>query len=159
MVPQSAGLLAYRKNEAKLEVLLVHPGGPFYRNKDGGVWSIPKGLFEPDEDPLAAAKREFLEETGFAADGAGSPEAGYLPLGTVKQPSGKIVHAWAAQVDVDPARITSNTFELEWPPKSGKTQAFPEVDAAGWFSLQEAAMKMLKGQLVFLDRLVEALGR
>ncbi len=153
---QSAGLLAYRTSGTELEVLLVHPGGPFYRNKDAGVWSIPKGVFEPEEDPLAAAKREFLEETGFAADG---PDRACLPLGTTKQPSGKIVHAWAVQVDVDPARITSNTFELEWPPKSGKTQAFPEVDAAGWFSLPEAAVKMLKGQLVFLDRLVAALDR
>jgi predicted NUDIX family NTP pyrophosphohydrolase len=147
----SAGILAYRIGGDELEVLLVHPGGPFWRNKDAGSWSIPKGLLEPGEEPLEAAKREFEEETGLTVRGT------FLPLGEAKQPSGKIVHAWAVAADIDVTRIRSNTFELEWPPKSGKRQEFPEVDKGGWFGLTAAGEAILKGQRVFLERLVAAL--
>jgi predicted NUDIX family NTP pyrophosphohydrolase len=124
----SAGVLLYRSGEAGVEVLLVHPGGPFWAKKDLAAWSLPKGEYLDGEDPLSAAKREFAEETGFAIDGT------FLPLGEVKLSSGKIVSAWALEHDLDPALIKSNTFTLEYPPKSGKMQEFPEVDAAGWFS-------------------------
>jgi predicted NUDIX family NTP pyrophosphohydrolase len=157
MAQQSAGLLAYRTRGRRPEVLLVHPGGPFYRNKDSGAWSIPKGLFAPGEDALAAAKREFQEETGFAPDAVKTPDAAYLPLGEAKQPSGKVVHAWAVEADLDATRVVSNTFPLEWPPKSGQMQEFPEVDEAAWFSLEAAAEKILKGQQPFLERLIVAL--
>ena len=152
MPEQSAGILAYRHTDGVLEVLLVHPGGPLWAKKDAGAWSVPKGLLAPREDPLEAARREFTEETGFAIDGE------FLPLGWLRQPSGKIVHVWAVAVDVDVARLRSNLFELEWPPRSGNRQQFPEVDRAGWFPLLTAREKILKGQREFLERLSATLG-
>jgi predicted NUDIX family NTP pyrophosphohydrolase len=151
MSEQSAGVLVYRRAGETLEVLLVHPGGPFGKNKDAGAWSIPKGLFEAGEEPLAAARREFAEETGVRLEGD------FRPLGSARQPSGKVVHAWALRAEVDAEAIISNTFELEWPPKSGRKQQFPEVDRAAWFPLAEAYDKILKGQKVFLDRLASAI--
>ena len=135
-----------------MEVLLGHPGGPFWRNKDLESWSIPKGLIGAGESPLAAAKREFVEETGY------KPRGKSLPLGAAKQPGGKIVHVWAVEDNWDAALLKSNMFEMEWPPGSGRRQSFPELDRAAWLSLAEARAKLLKGQVVFLDRLVEALG-
>jgi len=147
MRKQSAGLLLYRRAAGTIEVFLVHPGGPFWAKKDAGAWSIPKGEYGTQEDPLAAARREFQEETGFPVDGA------FVALGEVKQPGGKIVSAWALEHDLDSTQIRSNTFELEWPPKSGKLREFPEVDRGAWFELQEAQGKILKGQLELLVRL------
>ena len=141
MAKHSAGLLLYRHDSAGLEVFLVHPGGPFWAHKDEGAWSIPKGEFEPTEDPLAAARREFTEETGFEAEGD------FVPLTPLRQKSGKIVHAWAVQMDCDPAHVRSNTFT--W-----KGREFPEVDRAGWFDLETAKTKILPGQQGFLDELV-----
>jgi len=141
----SSGILLYRSCAHSIEVLLVHPGGPFFQRKDLGVWTIPKGEVEDDEDLLSAAQREFLEETGFLADGPA------IPLGETRQRSGKIVHAWAVRGDADPAELQSNTFETEWPPGSGKTRSFPEVDKAAWFSLNEARRRILPAQGVFLD--------
>ncbi|HEX6862560.1 MAG TPA: NUDIX domain-containing protein [Thermoanaerobaculia bacterium] len=152
MPKTSAGLLLFREASGGLEVLLVHPGGPFWSKKDEGAWSIPKGEFEEGEDPLEAARREFEEETGAAAQG----EA--IPLGSLRQSSGKIVHAWAVRGDLDPALLKSNVFLLEWPPKSGRMQEFPEVDRAGWFPVAAAKRKILKGQAGFLDQLQEKLG-
>ena len=143
----SAGLLLFRRAAAGLNVFLVHPGGPFWAKKDLGAWSIPKGEIEAGEDPLAAARREFTEETGFTVDGA------FIALGELKQPSGKIVVAWALEQDLDPASLRSNTFELEWPPKSGRMQEFPEVDSGAWFPLPEAREKILPGQWGFIQRL------
>ena len=143
MPKTSAGLLLYRYREA-LEVFLVHPGGPFWAAKDAGAWSIPKGEFEPDEAPLAAAQREFTEETGFVAAGD------FLPLTPLKQKSGKIVHAWAVQLDCDPTRVRSNTFTF-------KGREFPEIDRAAWFVLAEAQKKILPGQAGFLDQLAALL--
>lgn len=152
MVKHSAGLLVYRFRDGSLEVLLVHPGGPYWTKKDDGAWSIPKGEFDiGEEDPLKTAKREFKEETGFDVDGS------FMPLDTLKQPSGKIVHAWAIEGDCDAAKIKSNTFKMEWPPRSGKQQEFPEVDRGGWFNLETAKIKLLKGQVGFLDRFLEKL--
>jgi len=142
----SAGLLAYRRAHG-LEVLLAHPGGPFWAKKDAGAWTIPKGLVDPGEDLAAAAAREFTEETGFSAQGA------LTPLGAVKQKSGKIVHAFACTGDFDPGKLTSNSFEIEWPPKSGQRKSFPEVDRVAWFSLAEARGKILTYQLPLLDAL------
>ncbi|HEY8244624.1 MAG TPA: NUDIX domain-containing protein [Casimicrobiaceae bacterium] len=133
-----------------LEVLLVHPGGPFWANKDAGAWSIPKGEFDAGEDPLAAAKREFEEETGVAIDGA------FVALPSCKLRGGKTVHAWAVEADLDVERLRSNTFEIAWPPRSGRTQSFPEVDRYGYFTLDEAAEKINAGQRPLLDALVEA---
>jgi predicted NUDIX family NTP pyrophosphohydrolase len=141
----------YRDRAGTTEVLLVHPGGPFWAKKDAGAWSIPKGEFDEGEDALQAALREFNEELGVAAQG--TP----IPLGDAKQKSGKRVSAWAIEGDLDPASITSNTFQMEWPPRSGRLQAFPEVDRAGWFGLDEARVKMNPGQHVFLERLLEHL--
>jgi len=152
MSKKSAGLLLFREVSGCLEVLLVHPGGPFWAKKDEGAWSIPKGEFEDDEDPLAAAKREFEEETGFTADGQ------MIPLEPVHQPSGKLVHAWALKRDLDPAGLKSNTFTMEWPLKSGRYQEFPEIDRAAWFRIEEASHKILRGQAAFLDQLQEKLG-
>jgi predicted NUDIX family NTP pyrophosphohydrolase len=146
MVRRSAGLLMYRRRQV-LEVLLVHPGGPFWAGKDLGAWSIPKGEFDPGEDPLAAAQREFREETDFAVAGE------FIPLTPRKQPSGKVIEAWAVEGDCDPAAIRSNLFTLEWPPHSGRQQQFPEVDRAAWFSLAEAREKIIKGQVGFLEEL------
>ena len=146
MKRQSAGLLMFRRRGAGVEFLLVHPGGPFWKHKDLGVWSIPKGEYAEGEDALAAAKREFEEETGVA------PRGEFLALGKVTQASGKIVTAWAFEGDCDAEAIQSNTFSMEWPPKSGKQQEFPEVDRAGWFALEPARSKILKAQAEFLDR-------
>jgi predicted NUDIX family NTP pyrophosphohydrolase len=147
---QSAGLLLFRRRIADLEVLLAHPGGPFWQNKDDGAWSIPKGLVGADEAPLSAARREFVEETGH------EPLGDFFPLGEARQPGGKVVQAWAIEGDWDPALIRSNTFEVEWPPRSGRRRTFPEIDRAAWFGIADARRKILKGQTVFVDRLVEA---
>ena len=147
MAKASAGLLLYRRRGGALEVFLVHPGGPFWARKDDGAWSIPKGEFGADEDPLDAARREFEEETGFRAEAAG------VPLTPQRQAGGKTVHAWAAEGDCDPAAIRSNTFVIEWPPRSGRMQAFPEVDRAAWFDLATARLKINRGQAPFLDEL------
>ena len=151
MAKTSAGLLLFRKAAAGLQVLLVHPGGPFWARKDEGAWSIPKGLADPGEDLLAAAQREFLEETGMAVDGE------FLDLGAHRQPGGKTVRAWALEGDFDPAALRSNTFSLEWPPRSGRTAEFPEVDRAVWFSVDEAWEKINKGQRPIIEALVERL--
>jgi predicted NUDIX family NTP pyrophosphohydrolase len=143
----SAGILLFRRGEVGLEVFLVHPGGPFWANKDAGAWSIPKGEYTDTEDALTAAKREFEEETGAAVAGE------FLSLGSLKQPGGKIVTAWSLERDLDPSALRSNTFSLEWPPRSGSMQDFPEVDRGEWFSLPAARGKILKGQLEFLTRL------
>jgi predicted NUDIX family NTP pyrophosphohydrolase len=149
----SAGLLAYRRTEAGVEILLVHPGGPFWAKKDDGAWSVPKGEYEPNEDPLAVARREFEEEIGQAPPDGSAP----VWLGELRQPSGKVVSAWAMEGDLDVSEVQSNAFEMEWPPRSGRTREFPEVDRAGWFGLEEARRKILRGQLGFLDRLEELL--
>jgi predicted NUDIX family NTP pyrophosphohydrolase len=146
----SAGLLVYRRGE-HLEVLLAHPGGPFWAKKDAGVWTIPKGLANPGEDLLAAAKREFTEETGFV------PAGPFTPLRAVKQKSGKTVHAFACTGDFDPAEMKSNTFEVEWPPKSGRRRSFPEIDRLAWLALDAARAKILTYQLPFLDELEASL--
>ena len=149
----SAGLLMYRdrtEHRPSVEILLVHPGGPYWRNKDDGAWTIPKGEVNKGEDLLAAATREFTEETGLV------PSGSFIPLGEIKHKSGKIVHAWAFIGDCDPAQIHSNTFELEWPPKSGFTQTFPEIDRAGFFDLPTARRKILPSELTLLDRFVES---
>jgi predicted NUDIX family NTP pyrophosphohydrolase len=149
----SAGLLVYRRTGGELEVLLVHPGGPFWAKKDDGAWSVPKGEYEPNEDPLGVALREFEEEIG-----AEPPDhATAVSLGELRQPSGKVVTAWAVEGDLDVSEVRSNTFEMEWPPRSGRTQELPEVDRAGWFGLEEARRKLLRGQVGFLDRLEELL--
>ena len=148
---QSAGLLLYRRNGNGVEVLLGHPGGPFWRNKDLGSWSIPKGLIAEGEKPLAAARREFTEETGHR------PRGKSLPLGEARQPGGKLVQAWAVEGDWDAALLKSNMFEMEWPPRSGRRHSFPELDRAEWFDLAEAQAKILKGQAIFLTRLLEKL--
>jgi predicted NUDIX family NTP pyrophosphohydrolase len=140
MAKRSAGLLLYRFRDGELEVFLVHPGGPFWRRKDAGAWSIPKGEAQAGEDPLTAARREFTEETGHSVEGE------FLPLASIKQPGGKVVEAWAIEADCDAAAIRSNTFSMEWPPHSGKQQEFPEVDRAAWFTLEAAREKILPGQ-------------
>ena len=142
---RSAGLLMYRLRDAAPEVLLVHPGGPFWRNKDAGAWSIPKGLYETHEDPLAAARREFEEETGSLVDGA------FIALGSFRQPGGKIVTAFAVEGDFDVGGLRSNSFSIEWPPHSGRQASFPEVDRAAWFSPAAARTKMVRGQVPILD--------
>lgn len=134
------------------EVLLGHLGGPFWAKKDAAGWSVPKGEYEPDETPEAAARREFQEELGLPA-----PEGEYLPLGEVKQSGGKVVTVWAVEADLDPAQVVPGTFEMEWPPRSGRTQEFPEVDRVDWFELTEAEEKLLKGQRPFLARLADLL--
>lgn len=149
----SAGILLYRR-KPELEVFLVHPGGPFWAKKD--AWSIPKGEYEPDEEPLAAARREFLEETGAAAEAAFRGE--FLPLGVIRQPSGKQVTAWAVEGDFDPAQLHSNTCLVEWPPRSGREIEIPEVDRGAWFTVDAARKKIFRGQDKLLDRLAEAVG-
>jgi predicted NUDIX family NTP pyrophosphohydrolase len=146
---RSAGLLLFRRKGSEFEFFLVHPGGPFWKNKDAGAWTIPKGAIDPGEDPLAAARREFEEETGFDVDGS------FVELGSFKQPGGKYVLVWAVEGDCAPAKLASNEFEMEWPPRSGRRQWFPEVDIGGWFSLAEAREKMLIGQRPMLDRFFE----
>lgn len=149
----SAGLLLYRRGPGGLEVLLVHPGGPLWARRDEGAWSIPKGEHGSDEDPLVAARREFREELG-----QDPPPGEPVPLGEIRQPGGKRVSAFAVEGDLDVREVRSGTFEMEWPPRSGRSQRFPEVDRAGWFSLEEARRKLLPGQVPFLARLVETLG-
>jgi len=143
----SAGILLYRFNIKILEVLLLHPGGPYWAKKDMGTWSIPKGEIEPGEDLLEAAIRETEEETGIRAEGK------FIHLTTLKQNSGKIIHAWAQQRDVDASKIKSNTFEMEWPPKSGGKKSFPEVNEAAWFATAEAKTKIVPGQIPFISEL------
>jgi predicted NUDIX family NTP pyrophosphohydrolase len=147
MAKVSAGLLMFRRGGDALEVLLVHPGGPYWMNKDVGAWSIPKGEVEPGEEPFAAAQREFEEEIGATARGE------FFSLGEIRQASGKIVRAWAVEGDCDVSNMRSNTFSMIWPPKSGKPQSFPEIDRAEWFSLDAARNKIIKGQIPFLERL------
>jgi predicted NUDIX family NTP pyrophosphohydrolase len=149
---QSAGVLLFRETGGKLQVLLVHPGGPFWTRKEEGAWSIPKGEFSEGENPREAALRELMEETGF------SPEGETIPLNPIKQAGGKTVYAWAIRADFDPRTIKSNTFKLEWPPRSGKQQEFPEVDRAAWFSVEEARKKINQAQAALLDQL-ERIGR
>ena len=145
---QSAGLILYRQRDGGVEILLVHPGGPFWQRRDDGVWSIPKGEFAENEVGVEVARREFQEELGTAA-----PRGEPTPLGDVRQAGGKTVHAWALPGDLDVAAVTSNTFEIEWPPRSGKMQAFPEIDRAAWFDLDTARRKLLPAQRAFVDRL------
>ena len=149
----SAGILLHRRFQGLLQVFLVHPGGPFWAKKDLGAWSIPKGEHEADEDPLSVAKREFREETGSDV-----PSTDLAPLGAIKQRSGKVISAWSAAGELDPTSIFSNTFNMEWPPKSGRQQEFPEVDRAAWYFLPEARMKLVPGQVGFLDTLAQHLG-
>jgi len=145
MPQQGAGILLYRRRQGVVEVFLVHPGGPFWRKKDEGAWSIPKGLVNEGEGLLVAAKREFAEETGFQLDGT------FRELGTYRQPGGKRVTAFAIEGDCDPDELASNSFSMEWPPRSGRTQEFPEVDRGGWFARDAANAKILKGQRPLLD--------
>lgn len=153
MSQHSAGILLYRHRRGAIEVLLVHPGGPFWSSKDDGAWSIPKGVYEPGEDSLAAAKREFAEETGAHVQG----EA--VALGAFRQSSAKIVDVWAVEGAFDPASLKSNTFSMEWPPRSGRKREVPEVDRAAWFTPEEAARKILKGQRQVLEALLQHLGQ
>ena len=148
---QAAGLLIFRRVVGALEVLLVHPGGPLWARKDEGAWSIPKGEVEPDEEALAAARREVEEETGARPSGT------FIALSPVRQTGGKIVHVWAIESDFDPASLKSNLFEMEWPPKSGNRRSFPEVDRAAWFDLETAGRKILPSQAVVLQHLQERL--
>ena len=147
---RSAGIVLYRVGDGGLEVLLVHPGGPFWAKKDLGAWSIPKGEYEPDEDPQACALREFEEETGTRP-----PATELIALGAVVQKGGKEVTAWAARGDLDPASVRSNTFTMQWPPRSGREQEFPEIDRAQWFALDAARAKLVSAQVELLDRLAE----
>ncbi|GHF86989.1 putative NUDIX family NTP pyrophosphohydrolase [Amycolatopsis bartoniae] len=150
---QSAGILLYRKENGELQVLLGHMGGPFWARKDAGGWSLPKGEYEPDEAPEAAARREFAEELGLPV-----PEGELVDLGAVRQSGGKVVTVWALAGDLDPAQVVPGTFEMEWPKGSGRLQEFPEMDRFAWFTLTEAREKLLKSQQPFLDRLAEAVG-
>jgi predicted NUDIX family NTP pyrophosphohydrolase len=147
-IKQSAGILLYRNTNNILEIFLVHPGGPFFKNKDEGVWSIPKGEFLDDEEALTAAKREFEEETGQAIDG------NFISLGSIKQKSGKTVYAWAVEGDINHETIFSNTCEVEWPPRSGKKITIPEIDRAAWFEVDEAKKKINPAQADLIDRLI-----
>lgn len=149
---ESAGLLLYRFVDGQLQVLLVHPGGPFWARRSEGAWSLPKGEVDAGESPLQVAKREFKEELG-----ADPPESGYVSLGSVRQAGGKLVHAWAASGDIDVTRLESNTFEIEWPPRSGRMQTFPEVDKAEWFDPATAEKMILAGQRPLIGRVREAL--
>jgi len=144
---KSAGLLLFRRTPAGIEVLLVHPGGPLWAKKDEGAWSIPKGEIDADEAPLAAARREFEEELGSPVSGQ------FIALAPIRQASGKVVHAWAVEADFDPATFTSGMFSMEWPPRSGQQQEFPEVDRAEWFSIDNARRKINKAQIELLDQL------
>lgn len=148
----SAGILLYRKEEAGIKVFLGHPGGPYFVRKDEGVWSIPKGEYEESEEPYQAALREFREEIGQDVTGEG------IELTPVKRKDGKVIRAWAVEGDADAKRVTSDHFEIEWPPRSGKRQSFPEIDRAGWFSLEEAKRKLGPPQDAFIDELRERLG-
>jgi predicted NUDIX family NTP pyrophosphohydrolase len=148
----SAGLLLFRERSGRLEVLLVHPGGPLWARRDEGAWTLPKGEIEAGEEPLAAARRELAEETGWTPDG--EP----LALGSIRQAGGKLVHAWALRADVDPGTLRSGTFRMEWPPRSGEQREFPEVDRAAWFALDEARRRILGSQAELLERLIERAG-
>jgi len=152
MPKQSAGILAYRKTNNKLQVFLVHPGGPFFKKKDDGVWSIPKGEYEEDEDPLTAAKREFAEETGQTIHGE------FDPLAPIKYKNGKVVHAWAVEADIDHTNIKSNYFEMEWPPRSGKKASFEEVDRADWFDIATALQKIIPAQADLIKEMEKLVG-
>ena len=152
MPKTSAGMLMYRWKDGECEVLLGHPGGPLWQNRDTGAWSIPKGEFSADEDPLAAARREFAEETGIEPTGL------VIPLTPIVQRGGKTVHAWAFEGDCDPGTVRSNTFEMEWPPRSGTMQRFPELDRVAWLSFQLAREKINVGQIPLLDELAAHLG-
>lgn len=145
MADKSAGLLLFRRGDTGVEIFLVHPGGPFWAKKDEGAWSIPKGLYEDGEDPLLAAQREFAEEVGTSISGD------FVPLGEFRLPSGKRLSVWAVEGDIDASTITSNLFEMEWPPKSSKRAEFPEVDRAGWFTPEQARIKLNKGQAQVLE--------
>lgn len=151
MNPTSAGIALFRRTGSSIEIFLIHPGGPFWKNKDLGAWQFPKGEYQDGEEPLAAARREFHEETGYDVDGD------FIDLGSVRQKAGKVVRLWAVQGDCDAKAIRSNTFSVEWPPKSGRMQEFPEVDRAGWFSPDDARRKLLAAQVPFVDRLCERL--
>jgi predicted NUDIX family NTP pyrophosphohydrolase len=151
MSKKSAGILLYRIKNKSLEVLLVHPGGPFWKNKDQGAWSIPKGEFDDDEKPLDAAIRELKEETGVALKDE------FIELTPVKQKSGKLVYAYAKEHDLDPSEIKSNEFEMEWPPKSGKKKMFPEIDKAEWFDAKAAKEKIIAAQSLFIEELTQKL--
>jgi predicted NUDIX family NTP pyrophosphohydrolase len=151
MPKRSAGLLMYRRREGQIEVFLVHPGGPYFAKKDRGAWGIPKGEYEPDEDSLDAARREFTEETGFTAKGE------FLPLGEIRQKNGKLTTAWAFEGDCDPSALVSNTCEIEWPPRSRRTITIPEVDAGRWFSLSEAREFLREDQQPLLTKLEKIL--
>lgn len=144
---RSAGLLMFRRKGDAVEVLLAHPGGPFWSRRDAAAWTLPKGEIGPGEEALAAARREFAEETGFAS----APP--FVPLGELKQKSGKRISAWAFEGDADPARLESNEFEMEWPPRSGRTRRFPEIDRVEWFGLDAARAKLIAGQAPFIDAL------
>ena len=148
---QSAGLMLYRKSSVIVEIFLVHPGGPYWKNKDDGAWSIPKGEFDENEKPLAAAIREFFEETGITISGD------FLELKPIQQKGGKTVFAWALEKDIDVANVISNNFEIEWPPRSGKFQSFPEVDKAGWFTIDEAKKKINVMQVRLIEDLADKL--
>jgi predicted NUDIX family NTP pyrophosphohydrolase len=152
MAARSAGILVYRKRAGAMEVLLVHPGGPFWARRDAGAWSIPKGEYSDGEDAETAARREFAEETGWTI------ESGLKPLGEIRQKAGKAVTGFAAEGDFDPASLDSNRFQMEWPPRSGRIASFPEVDRAGWFTLAEARDRMIEGQRLLLDRLEALVG-
>jgi len=153
MPQRSAGILLYRRRRGAVEVLLVHPGGPFWANKDDGAWSIPKGVYEPGEDPLAAARREFAEETGAQLEGEATA------LGSFRQSAAKIVDVWAVEGEFDPAGLESNTFTMEWPPRSGNMRDVPELDRAEWFTPEAASRKLLKGQRQILEALLRHLGQ
>lgn len=148
----SAGLMLFRRRGGELEIFLVHPGGPFWAKKDAGAWSLPKGEIAEGEDPLEAAKREFTEETSLTVDGE------FLPLEPVKQAGGKVVQAWAIEADCDPAQVRSNSFTLEWPPKSGRKREFPEIDRAQWFTAAEARKRIVAAQAGLIDQLLSLLG-
>lgn len=145
---KSAGILLYKKINKEIFIFLVHPGGPFWKNKDTGSWSIPKGEFTDDESPLDAAKREFAEETGTSLKGV------FTELKPVKMKSGKLIYAWSNEGDIDPASVQSNTFEIEWPPKSGTMKSFPEIDKAGWFNVPEALQKINTAQASFIEQII-----
>lgn len=149
----SAGILLWHDREGRLQVLLAHQGGPFWANKDHGHWTVPKGEIEPGEDLVAVARREFAEETGHPV-----PDGPMIDLGQIRQKSGKLVLAWAVEGDLDPSTAFSNTYEMEWPPRSGRMQAFPEIDRVQWFHLDEARLRLKAAQVPFLERLATALG-
>jgi predicted NUDIX family NTP pyrophosphohydrolase len=151
MPKTSAGILLYRYRQQRLQVFLVHPGGPFWARKDLGAWSVPKGEFTAGEDPLLCALREFEEETGVTLPA----NSRFTVLAPLRQKGGKVVHAWALAADVDAENISSNTFEMEWPPRSGKKQTFPEVDKAAWFDIPQAKEKILESQLPFIEELAQ----